>query len=235
VAVTWVHSGTGVKLPIAAITDGLRDLNAGRDADDRALLCVDGVHGLGVENMTAAELGCDFLVAGTHKWLFGPRGTGIVWGRAEAWQAVDVAIPPFEPVSYVAWVEGRAPTGQDPGLSRTPGGYHSFEHRWALADAFQFHLDIGKAAIAERTHEQATRLKEGLTELGVTVVTPMSSELSAGIVCVRVSAPEETLGRLSAAGISAGMTPYAEPYVRFGPSIVTSPDEVDGVLNAISD
>ena len=235
VAVTWVHSGTGVKLPIAAIADGLRDLNAGRDADDRALLCVDGVHGLGVENVTAAELDCDFLVAGTHKWLFGPRGTGIVWGRAEAWQAVDVAIPPFEPVSYVAWVEGRAPTGQEPGLSRTPGGYHSFEHRWALADAFQFHLDIGKAAIAERTHEQATRLKEGLTELGVTVVTPMSSELSAGIVCVRVEAPEETLGRLSNAGISAGMTPYAEPYVRFGPSIVTSPDEVDGVLEAISD
>ncbi len=235
VAVTWVHSGTGVKLPIAAIADGLRDLNAGRDADDRALLCVDGVHGLGVENVTAAELGCDFLVAGTHKWLFGPRGTGIVWGSAQAWQAVDVAIPPFEPVSYVAWVEGRAPTGQEPGFTGTPGGYHSFEHRWALAEAFRFHLDIGKAAIAERTHEQATGLKEGLTELGVTVVTPMSPELSAGIVCVRVGAPEETLGRLSGAGISAGMTPYAEPYVRFGPSIVTSPREVDGLLEAISD
>ena len=235
VAVTWVHSGTGVKLPIAAIADGLRDLNAGRDAGDRALLCVDGVHGLGVENVTAAELGCDFLVAGTHKWLFGPRGTGIVWGRADAWQAVDVAIPPFEPVSYVAWVEGRAPTGQEPGLTGTPGGYHSFEHRWALAEAFRFHLDIGKAAIAERTHEQATRLKEGLTEFGVTVVTPMSPELSAGIVCVSMEAPEETLGRLSGAGISAGMTPYAEPYIRFGPSIVTSPDEVDGVLEAISD
>ncbi len=236
VAVTWVHSGTGVKLPITAIADGLRDLNAGREADDRALLCVDGVHGLGVEDVTAAALGCDFLVAGTHKWLFGPRGTGIVWGRAEAWQAFDVAIPPFEPVSYVAWVEGTVPTGQEPGLAASPGGYHSFEHRWALAEAFQFHLDIGKAAIADRTHEQATRLKEGLTnEAGVTVVTPMAPELSAGIVCVRVEAPPETLGRLSEAGISAGITPYAEPYVRFGPSIVTSPDEVDAVIEAMSD
>jgi len=236
VAVTWVHSGTGVKLPITAIADGLRDLNAGREADDRALLCVDGVHGLGVEDVTAADLGCDFLVAGTHKWLFGPRGTGIVWGRTEAWEAVDVAMPPFEPASYVAWVEGTAPTGQEPGLAASPGGYHSVEHRWALAEAFQFHLDIGKAAIADRTHEQATRLKEGLTNAsGVTVVTPMAPELSAGIVCVRVEAPPDTLGRLSEAGISAGITPYAEPYVRFGPSIVTSPDEVDAVTEAMSD
>ena len=235
VAVTWVHSGTGVKLPIAAIADGLRDLNADRDADDRALLCVDGVHGLGVEDLTAADLGCDFLVAGTHKWLFGPRGTGMVWGSAEAWEAVDVAIAPFEPVSYVAWVEGTAPTGQEPGLAATPGGYHSFDHRWALAEAFRFHLDIGKAAIAMRTHEQATRLKEGLTdERSVTVVTPMSPELSSGIVCVRVDAPQEALGRLADAGISAGMTPYAEPYVRFGPSIVTSPEEVDAVIEAMS-
>ena len=38
VAVTWVHSGTGVKLPIRRIADALDRLNAGRDEDDRALL-----------------------------------------------------------------------------------------------------------------------------------------------------------------------------------------------------
>ena len=234
VAVTWVHSGTGVKLPIAAIADGLRDLNADRKAEDRALLCVDGVHGLGVEDVTAADLGCDFLVAGTHKWLFGPRGTGIVWGRAEAWSPSTSRSRPSNPsATSRGW---RAP--RRPGRSRAwqpPRGYHSFDHRWALAEAFRFHLDIGKAAIAERTHEQATMLKEGLTdERSVTVVSPMSPELSAGIVCVSVDAPQETLGRLSDAGISAGMTPYAEPYVRSGPSIGTSPEEVDAVIEAMS-
>ena len=47
-------------------------------------LCVDAVHALGVE-AAGRGLGCDFLVAGTHKWLAGPRGTGIVWARA-AWE-----------------------------------------------------------------------------------------------------------------------------------------------------
>ena len=38
----------------------------------------------------------------------------------------------------------------------TPGGFHSFEHRWALADAFRFHAGIGKARIAKRIHAQRT-------------------------------------------------------------------------------
>jgi len=41
VAVTWVHSSTGVMLPVRAIADALAQINAGRDEPDRALLCVD--------------------------------------------------------------------------------------------------------------------------------------------------------------------------------------------------
>ncbi|HEV3408403.1 MAG TPA: aminotransferase class V-fold PLP-dependent enzyme, partial [Gaiellaceae bacterium] len=95
VAVTWVHSGTGVKLPIRRIADALARANAGRAVRDRALLCVDGVHGVGVENATVGALGCDFLVSGTHKWLFGPRGTGLVWGRRDSWDAASPTIPSF--------------------------------------------------------------------------------------------------------------------------------------------
>jgi selenocysteine lyase/cysteine desulfurase len=236
VAVTWVHSSTGVKLPMAQIGAALADLNAGRDAAQRVLLCVDGVHGLGAEDETVEALGCDFLVSGTHKWLFGPRGTGIVWGRREAWDAISPTIPPFAGEHFGAWVAGTAPPGADPGASNTPGGYHSFEHRWAVAEAFRFHLDIGKAAVAERTHEQATQLKAGLAEItGVDVVTPADPDLSAGIVCVSVGAiaPADVVGSLLQRRIAASVTPYREQYLRFGPSIVTSPDEVEAVVDAV--
>src|SRR5262245_24384409 len=56
VAVTWVHSSTGVRLPVARIASELARLNAGRAPGDRALLCVDGVHGLGVEDATVSAL-----------------------------------------------------------------------------------------------------------------------------------------------------------------------------------
>ena len=47
VAVTWVHSSTGVKLPMRRIADALGAASAAG-----SLLCVDGVHGLGVEDAT---------------------------------------------------------------------------------------------------------------------------------------------------------------------------------------
>ena len=236
VAVTWVHSSTGVKLPIAQIGTALADVNAGRGAAERVVLCVDGVHGLGAEDETVSTLGCDFLISGTHKWLFGPRGTGIVWGHREAWDAIGPTIPPFAAEHFGAWAAGAAPPGTDPGTSNTPGGYHSFEHRWAVADAFRFHLDIGKAAVAQRTSEQATQLKAGLADVaGVEVVTPADPGLSAGIVCVSVgaTAPADVVGSLLSRQIAASVTPYRESYLRFGPSIVTSPDEVDAVVDAM--
>jgi selenocysteine lyase/cysteine desulfurase len=236
VAVTWVHSSTGVKLPIAQLAAALADVNAGRGAAERVLLCVDGVHGLGAEDETVATLGCDFLIAGTHKWLFGPRGTGIVWGRRAAWDAIGPTIPPFAADHFGAWAAGSSPSRTDPGASNTPGGYHSFEHRWAVAEAFRFHLDIGKAAVARRTSEQASQLKAGLADIGgVELVTPADPGLSAGIVCVSTGAvaPARVVGALADRHIAASVTPYRESYLRFGPSIVTAPDEVDAVVDAM--
>jgi hypothetical protein len=55
-AVTRVHSSTGVKLPDRAITD-----------------------------VDLPGMDCDFFIAGTHKWLIGPRGTGLIWGSPAGW------------------------------------------------------------------------------------------------------------------------------------------------------
>ncbi len=71
VGLTWVHSSTGLRLPIAALAEVVKAANAGRADADRCLLIVDGVHGFGCSDTDAASLGCDFFVAGTHKWIFG--------------------------------------------------------------------------------------------------------------------------------------------------------------------
>lgn len=56
-ALTWVHSSTGVKLPVRAIADALAAINRHRPPTERILLCVDGVHGFGVEAASPADLG----------------------------------------------------------------------------------------------------------------------------------------------------------------------------------
>jgi selenocysteine lyase/cysteine desulfurase len=224
-AITWVHSGTGVKLPVRAMADAVARANRDRAEPERILLCVDGVHGFAIEATGPADLGCDFLVSGTHKWLFGPRGTGLIWGRPAAWSRFTPVVPTFTGGPD-------APAGP----SATPGGYHSFEHRWALAEAFALHQAITPARVAERTHQLATAIKDGLAAIPtVRVRTPRSTELSAGIVCCEVSgySPAEAVTRLARANVLASPTPYATSYLRFGPSILTNESDVDTALAAV--
>ena len=223
VAVTWVHSSTGLKLPIRRIADVVAQANAGRDEGDRALLCVDGVHGLGVEDATMPELGADFFVAGCHKWLFGPRGTGLVWGHPRAWPAAGPTIPSFGDASA-------------PGGVMTPGGFHSFEHRWALAEAFELHRVLGKARVEARIHELARQMKEGLAAMPqVTLHTPRDETLSAGIVCfdVRGMPPQSVVARLGERRVIATVTPYSPSHARLALGLLNSPEEVDTALAAI--
>jgi selenocysteine lyase/cysteine desulfurase len=239
VAVTWVHSSTGVKLPIRKMSDALADLNKRRGADDRVLLCVDGVHAFGVEKETAPELGCDFLVAGCHKWIFGPRGTGMVWGRPDAWKGNAGIIPCFDWGALKAWMRGEAdPTAAvTPGSRTSPGGFQSYEHRWALPEAFRFHERIGRARVTARIHELATRCKDGLAKLPkVKLHTPRAEALSAGLVCFEVEglAPEEVVKRLLSRKVVASDTPYAPSYARLTPSLLNTPEEVDRTVSEIA-
>jgi isopenicillin-N epimerase len=110
----------------------------------------------------------------------------------------------------------------------TPGGFHSFEHRWALAEAFEFHLTIGKERVQERIHDLNTRLKLELASIkGLTLHTPKSPAFSAGIVCFELAGmtPRDVVERLREKNIVASATPYAVSYARFTP----------GVLNRVSD
>jgi selenocysteine lyase/cysteine desulfurase len=235
-AVTWVHSSTGVKLPIRRMSEALADLNRRRDAADQVLLCVDGVHAFGVEQETAPDLGCDFLVAGCHKWLFGPRGTGIVWGRPEAWKGHPGIIPCFEWGALKAWMRGEPPDALPPGPRTSPGGFQAFDHRWALPEAFRFHQRIGKARVTARIHELAQRCKDGLAGIGkVKLHTPKSAALSAGLVCFEVEGltPEEVVKRLHARKIIASDTPYAPSYARLTPGLLNTPEEVDRTVAQI--
>lgn len=69
----------------------------------------------------------------------------------------------------------------------TPGGYHSFEHRWALDEAFKLHLQLGKAEVEARIHGLNSYLKQRLLEHPqIELVTPLSPELSAGFTFFRV-------------------------------------------------
>ena len=235
VGITWVHSSTGVKLPVRRIADAVAEANRPRAAADRIFLIVDGVHGLGVEDEPVAALGCDFFAAGTHKWMFGPRGTGIVWGRREAWPHVQPTVPSYEDAPYGAWMAGGVP-GPTRAAWVSPGGFHAYEHMWALPAAFAFHARIGRSRVAARIHELNARIKEGLAGTpGIRIVTPRDVRLSSGLVAFEVAGrrPDDVVQRLAARRIIASTSPYRPSHVRLAGSLLNTPEEVDAAVRAV--
>lgn len=233
-AMTWVHSGTGVKMPVSRVAEVVAAHNRGKAPEERTILAVDGVHGFGIEDVAIPDLGADFLIAGTHKWITGPRGTGLVWGRKDAWPLVQPTIASFDPM----WRP--PPFDRMPLVAfHTPGGFHSFEHRWAVDEAFKFHSAIGRSRVSERIHQLNSLAKAGMARLPkVRIHTPMSPELSAGIIAFEVAGltPRQVVEGLHRQGIIASVTPgfYRPALARVAPSLLTVEEDVERTVRAIA-
>ena len=236
VGLTWVHSSTGLKLPIRRFADAIAEVN--KDRAQRVLLVVDGVHGIGVESPDIVAMGMDAFAAGTHKWIFGPRGTGFAWAKPEVWASMRPLIPSFTAQEvFNAWAAGKRPDPPARASWFSPGGFWAFEHYWALPVAFDFHQRIGPSRITERIHDLNSQVREGLAKMpNITLYTPRSTSLSSGIVCFDVkgmkqSAVVERL--LEKNKIIASTTPYGISYARVSFGIQNTPAEVEKLLTAI--
>ena len=232
VGLTWVHSSSGIRLPIREIAAALRARSG-----PPLLLVVDGVHGLGSTDETVATMGCDYFCAGTHKWMFAPRGTGLVWASAANWARVRPVIPSFTDLDqYVAWERGQPPASPTTADRMSPGGFHAYDHVWAAAAAFRMHRQMGRARVAARIRELNGQCKAGLAaNPKVKLHTPMSGALSAGLVAFEVDgvAPADVVKQLLARNIIASTSPYVVTYARLAPSLVNTEAEVERAVRAV--
>jgi selenocysteine lyase/cysteine desulfurase len=236
IGITWVHSSTGLKLPLRRIADALADVN--RQRDNKVLLIVDGVHGIGVEDRNIVATGVDAFAAGAHKWILGPRGTGFVWARPEVWAMMRPVVPSFTSWElFNAWAEDKKPSIPARASWFTPGGFWAFDHYWAVPAALDFHKAVGYERITKRIHDLNSQMKEGLAKMSnVILYTPRSSDLSAGIVCFDIKGMKQVdvMNQLLAKHkIIASTTPYAVSYARVSFGIPNTEQEVEKTLKAV--
>jgi len=222
---TWVHSGSGVKLPVGEIGELVRRHNRERSEAERILYVVDGVHGFGVENAHFADFNCDYFIAGTHKWMFGPRGTGIICAASTGMANLTPTIATFS-------------RDEDFATIMTPGGYHAFEHRWAAGEAFKLHLQLGKADVERRIHQLNSLLKERLAEhRKVQLVTPRSERYSAGFTFFRIEGrdPDAVAAHLTANKVMCDAV-YRDvgPVIRLAPSLLNDEQQIDRAVALIT-
>jgi isopenicillin-N epimerase len=237
VGITWVHSSSGVKIPVRALAQAVREVNDGRGKREQIVVVLDAVHGFGNQEEQLAHLGVDFAAAGTHKWIFAPRGTGILYVPEKNWGKIRPTIPTMYDIEpFAAWADERKPNAPTSLSWMSPGGFKAYEHQWAMPEAFEFHQRIGRRRIADRIATLNTQCKEGLGKMPkVKLLTPKDPVLSAGLIAFEIDGQDAnaTVHKLLAKRVVASSSPYKISKARLAPSLVNDEREVEAALRAV--
>ena len=173
VAITHVSNVSGIHLPVRRIADA---------AHERGIhVHVDGAQSFGGLAVDVSAIGADTFTSSSHKWFCGPKECGVLVVRTDT-------VPKLWPSEVAPGWGGDA----DP----DPRGARKFESMGQRDDACleamgtmaEFHAEIGPERVEKRMMDLARRLKEGIREAGIPLVTPMEDALSAGVVIIEVPA-----------------------------------------------
>jgi selenocysteine lyase/cysteine desulfurase len=211
IGITWVHSSSGVKLPIKALTQAVVRRQQGRGEKDRILVSSTRCTASATRKRSSrssvstsqrrARTSGSSRPAARH-----PVCTGEKLGTA----------PPDDPdvlrcravcrMGRPARAERAEERRVD--LARR---FKAYEHQWAMPEAFEFHQSIGRKRIADRIAALNTQCKAGLAKIPkVKVLTPMDPALSAGLIAFEMEgqSASDTMHKLYAHKVVASTSPY---------------------------
>jgi selenocysteine lyase/cysteine desulfurase len=227
VAVSQVHFATGFRIDLDAVCA----LAAGVGA----LVCVDGVQGVGALPLSVAKTPVDFLAAGGHKWLGGPPGTGVFYCRASR-----LALLESVPTGWFGF-QGAAELMKQPGhlrydlpertgANRVEGGMYDLVGMAGFAAALAELETVGMIEVAARIRTLTDRIRIGLADIGYPVAGPDEECRRSGIVSF--SDPNGFAGRIVERLVDDGIhVSCPDGLVRVSPHFWTTDDEVETFLS----
>ena len=159
VAFPHVSNALGTLNPVKLLT--------AKAKEHGALVLVDGAQGIAHGGVDVQDIGCDFYAFSGHK-LFGPTGTGVLWGRAKVLQDWPVWLTGGEMIADVTYQDatwGELPNRLEAGTPNIAGavGLAAAVNWFSALDthAVQAH----EKALLASAHEQADAF-EGMRIVG---------------------------------------------------------------------
>ncbi|MGQ0560090.1 MAG: aminotransferase class V-fold PLP-dependent enzyme [Sphingosinicella sp.] len=169
ISVSHVLFSTGLRMPVAEVAALARE---------RGLLCVvDGAQAIGMVPVDVRADGCHAYAASGHKWLMGPKGTGLLYVSPDA-------VGRIEPMR---WELGRNYVSGSTGMGPLPlvAG---------LGAAIEAAQAIGMVEIERRVLALRERLWRELSRIPrVTMASPPPGPLASGLIAIRL--PDEIEAR----------------------------------------
>jgi isopenicillin-N epimerase len=217
-SLSHVSNVSGVRLPIRSIAEAAK----ARDI----YVHLDGAQTWGAMALDLRDLGVDSYAASAHKWYMGPKEVGLLYiakrNHDRVWPAIIAPGWGDDAVTDLVGARRFESLGQrdDAALA-------------ALGVAAELHDTIGASRIEARITQLTQRLKEGIAEAGLELVTPMGVDVSFGIGITR--APRERRRAiLKALYEEHGIAGAPTGGIRLCPHIYNTEEHVDRAVAAVT-
>jgi len=155
ISISHVLSSTGLRMPVSEISSLARA--------NGALCIVDGAQAAGAIEVNVKKLGCDAYATSGHKWLMGPKGTGLLYLSKDAQETIR---PMQFEESYNTYTNGN--------------GVVNLACILGLGKAIEYLKSVGISKIEEHNLLLRNRLYGNLKDLsGATILSPAEGPLAA--------------------------------------------------------
>lgn len=211
ILISHVINLTGQITPVKSICD----LAASHGIE----VIVDGAHSFGHFSFTQKDLGCDYFGTSLHKWLFAPKGTGLLFVKKDKIEKI--------------WPLMAADKSQATNIRKFEEiGTHSAAMRLAIGDAILFHRGIGPERKEARMRYLSRYWMNKLKELpNIHFNTSFDPKQSCGIANVQITGMDQ--GALASYLMSAHKI-FVVPIIhdefqglRITPNVYTTLHELD--------
>lgn len=196
-----------------------------------ALVLLDAYQSMGSVPFDVTELGVDFMVGGSVKWLCGGPGAGYLYVRPDL-------VDRLEP-RMAGWFSHARPFGFEPppivyapGIGRFTGGTPNMPAYYQAREGYRIIREVGVEAIREKAHHQTTLLIEGALERGFVVRTPLEFNRRGNHVTVDLPAAARVKDELIRRGFVVDHRPGAG--IRIAPHFFNTDDECIAILDEMA-
>ncbi|MDP6107789.1 MAG: aminotransferase class V-fold PLP-dependent enzyme [Candidatus Brocadiia bacterium] len=193
-------------------------------------LVVDAAQSAGVVPIDVARTQVDFLACPTFKWLLGPLGAGFLYVREGL---VDLGPSPL-----VGWMSARNPGDFDvrgmelhQDARRLQRGVHNAVGLAGAAAGLRIIDQIGVDGIWDHVRGLSRRLIEGLSGMGVRILTARADDQRAGIVSIGVEDAAGLCDELASERILVGH--YLPGQIRLDVALFLGEQDIDRTLEAV--
>ena len=198
-----------------------------------ALVVLDCYQSAGVVPFGLAEIGVDFAVGGSVKWLCGGPGAGWLYVRPELAERLEPTL--------VGWQGHARPFAFEPELEYAAGarrfltGTPNVPALYAATAGYDVIEEVGVPRIRERSLALTQVLMDRCDEAGLEVVSPRDPTRRGGTVTVSTPDHAACHKELGERGIVCDFRPDPAGGIRLGPHFFNTEDEVGDAVSELAE